>query len=213
MYDSSMLNSHAVPLPQFQEWSIAAVHLLQGVVYSDDAKTWDIVLSSKTPLESYFARVGLLLVVDEPEGLAYLRQLSDDELPEGYDQLPKLFRKSRLSYDATLLCVLLREELRRFEEEDVHNERCVVAAATLFDQWKSLFSAHQDEVRLKRNFDSAVRSLDDLKFIRQITAEPEEWEIRRILKARVRAADLESLRDRLLTEAARRGSNEPQASR
>jgi hypothetical protein len=151
------------------------------------------------------------LVVDETEGLAYLQQLSNDELPEGYDQLPKLFRRSRLSYDATLLCVLLREELRRFEEEDVHNERYVVAAASLFEQWKSFFPAHQDEVRLKRSFDSAIRSLDDLKFIRLITAEPEEWEIRRILKARVRAGDLESLRERLAKEAVRRGGKESQA--
>ncbi len=102
------------------------MHLLQGVVYSDDAKVWDIVLGHISPLESHFARLGLLLVVDEPEGLAYLRQLADDELPEGYDRLPKLFHKSRLSYGATLLCVLLREELRRFEEEEVQNERCVV---------------------------------------------------------------------------------------
>jgi hypothetical protein len=111
-------------LPEFREWSIAAVRLLQGAVYAGEPRVWDIVLSAKSHLEGYFGRLGLLFVVDESEGLAYLRQVSDDELPDGYDGLPKLFRKTRLSYDATLLCVLLREELRRFEEEDVH--RCAV---------------------------------------------------------------------------------------
>ena len=32
--------------PEFRDWSIAAVRLLQGVIYSDDAKTWDILLRS-----------------------------------------------------------------------------------------------------------------------------------------------------------------------
>jgi hypothetical protein len=73
----------AADLPEFREWGIAAVRLLQGVVYADESRPWEILLSSQTQIASYFARLGLLLVVDEPEGLAYLRQLTDDELPEG----------------------------------------------------------------------------------------------------------------------------------
>ena len=97
-------------LPEFREWSIAAVRLLQGVVYADDGARLGDSFSRRGPqLADYFARLGLLLVVDEPEGLAYLRQLRDDELPDGYDRLPKLFRRTRLGYDETLLCVLLRD--------------------------------------------------------------------------------------------------------
>src|SRR6266404_8171575 len=76
--------------PEFREWSIAAVRLLQGVVYADDAKIWDIVLRSGSQLESYLARIGLSLVIDESEGYAYVRQWSDDECPAGYEQLPRL---------------------------------------------------------------------------------------------------------------------------
>ena len=146
-------------LPEFREWGVAAVRLLQGVVYADDPRTWEAVLSSRPQLANYFARVGLLLVVDEPEGLAYLRQLADDELPEGYDRLPQRSRKTRRGYDETLLCVLLREELRRFEEEDLGNDRCVVEAAALFDRWKALFAAQQDEVRARRELSAALAKL------------------------------------------------------
>lgn len=181
-------------LPEFQEWSYAAVRLLQGVVYSDDPRAWNLVLSSQSPLEKHFARLGLLLVIDEPEGLAYLRQLTDDEQTGGYDTLPKLFRKTRLGYDATLLCVLLREELRRFEDEDVHNERCVVEATALFDQWRTFLSPDRDEVRQRRGLSAALVKLEDLGFIRKFSDEPEAWEIRRILKARLPVAELESLK-------------------
>src|SRR5690349_8838568 len=103
--------------PEYREWSIAAVRLFQGAVYADDESVWNTVLSFQSPLESYLARLGLLLVVDESEGMAYIRQAHSDELPEGYERLPKLFRRARLGYWVTLLCALLREELRRFEEE------------------------------------------------------------------------------------------------
>ena len=165
-------------LPEFREWSVAAVRLLQGAVYADDSRIWDIVLGAQSQLEGYFGRLGLLLVVDEPEGLAYLRQASDDEQPDGYERVPKLFRKTRLGYDATLLCVLLREELRRFEEEDVHNERCVVETTALFEQWTVFFPSQGDQVRQHRELSQAIGKLEDLDFIHKFNDEPEAWEIR-----------------------------------
>ena len=59
-------------LPDFRDWSIAAVRLLQGAVYADEPRVWDIVLGAQSHLEGYFGRLGLLLVVDEPEGLSIL---------------------------------------------------------------------------------------------------------------------------------------------
>ena len=195
-------------LPEFREWSIAAVHLLQGVVYEDSPRVWDVMLASRSQLENHFARLGLLLVVDEPEGLAYLRQLADDECPDGYDELPKLFRKTRLGYAPTLLSVLLREELRRFEEEDVQNERCVIETTELFDQWRGLFSSQEDEVRQQRELSASLGKLESLGFIRKFGDEPEAWEIRRILKARLPAAELENLKAQLTGAAKQRTENE-----
>jgi hypothetical protein len=180
-------------LPEFREWSIGAVRLLQGVVYHDDGPVWGLVCSNRSRLEEYFARVGLAVVVDETEGFAFLRQLEDDEVGDGYGDLPKLFRKSRLSYDATLLCVLLRDELRRFEQEEIENQRCVVKTADLFELWRAFFSTSQDDVALRKKLLAALSDLEELKFVRKFAEEPEEWEIRRILKARVSGERLESL--------------------
>jgi len=191
-------------LPKYSEWHLAAVHLLQGVVYADDVRVWETILASQQPLTSYFARLGLLLVIDEAESLAYLRQMTEDEMPEGYEHLPKLFRKSRLSYDATLLCVLLREELRRFEEDDVHNERCVVEIASLFGQWRTFFPAQHDEVRHHREFGALLNKLGELGYVRKFSEEPEAWEIRRILKARLPASELENLKQQLQEAVQRR---------
>jgi len=190
-----------IEAPEFRDWSIAAVRLLQGVVYSDDARTWDIVLRSRSALETYFARLALMLVVDEPEGYAFLRQWHESECPAGYEDVPRLVRRSSLGYSPTLLCVLLRDELRRFEEDDLHNERCVVETAALFDQWRMFFPAGQDEVRQQKEFSSVLRKVEELGFIRKFADNPEAWEIRRILKARLPVAELEALKEQLAAAA------------
>jgi len=191
--------------PEFKDWSIAAVRLLQGVLYADDPRTWDVVLRSRSQLDGHFARIGLVLVVDEAEGYAYIRQWSDEECPEGYEQLPKLVRRVPLGYGPTLLAVLLRDELRRYEEEEVHDERCVVDSDVLFDQWKAFFPAQHDEVKQRKDFGAALNKLDSLGFARRFADEPEQWEIKKILKARLPASELENLRLQLL-DAASRGS-------
>ena len=191
-----MIEQPSDSLPAYKEWSVAAVRLLQGAVYSDD-NAWDLVLRFQSPLNDYFARIGLLLVVDEPEGLAFVRQLAEDEATDGYVGLPRLFRRTRLGYDTTLLCVLLREHLRRFEEEDLDNRRCIVDQSELLGSWKSFFPQGEDEVRLQKSLDSAFRKLEGLKFVSRFGSSAGSWEVRRILKARLPVAELEKLKEQL----------------
>lgn len=183
-------------LPAYKDWSLAAVRLLQGPVYSDDS-AWELLLRYQSALKDYFARIGMLVVVDEPEGLSYLRQLAEEETAGDYQHLPRLFRRSRLGYEPTLLCVLLREELRCFEEQDLDNRRCVVEQANLFDQWKAFFPDGDDEVRLRKSLEAAFRKLESLRFVSRFGSTSGAWEVRRILKARLPVAELERLRDRL----------------
>ena len=187
-------------LPEFRERGIAAVKLLRGVVYEDDEEAWSILLGNESDLTDYFYQIGLSLIIDRSEGLAYLRQFADDERTGGYERLPRLFHKTRLSYEATLLCVLLRDEYRRFEEEDLDNERCVVELDSLFEIWKTYFPANSDEVTLRKRLGATLNQLDKLKFVLKLKTESESWEVRKLLKARVPLDQLEELLRRLAAE-------------
>ena len=181
------------------EWGAVAVRLLQGVVYHDDnADTWECLQRNVSQLTDYFSKIGLQLIVDEADAMAYLRQPDDDEVAPEHDHVPRLFRRSPLTYDATLLCVLLRDELRQFEEEDVQNERCVVVQSELLAVWQAFFPQSSDEVKLNRALTAGLRKLEELKFVRQFEKEPASWEVRRIIKARLPLAELERLRQSLV---------------
>ncbi len=183
--------------PEFRDWSVAAVRLLQGVVEQEDGRAWDLLMSNTSQVEQFAARLGLQLIVDEAEGLAYLRQFTEEELPAGYDAIPKLFRTSRLSFGQTVLAVLLREALRRYEEEETHDARCVVAETGLLESWKSFFPSQSDEVKQLRDLQATLNKLEDLGFVRRFGKEPPSWEVRRILKARLTADVLEHLHEQL----------------
>jgi hypothetical protein len=187
--------------PEFDEMGIAAVRLLQGVVYEDDEAAWDVLLSNESRLETWFAKIGLALIIDRGEGLAWLKQLDEAERSEGYERLPRLFRKTPLTYAATLLCVLLRDEYRQFEDEDVDNNICVVETASLLDAWKPFFPGESDEVQLRRSLVTELNRLEKLKFVRKLGSDSAAWEVRKLLKARLPLHELEELRDRMMDVA------------
>ncbi len=188
--------------PSTPEWSVVAVRLLQGVVYQEDhAENWEILQRSVSALADYFGKIGLMLVVDQNDAMAYLQQCDSDTIPVEWEHLPRLFRRSPMGYEATLLCVLLRDELRRFEETDLQNDRCLVAQSDLLDAWRSYFPEDWDAVRCNRSLHSALRKLEELKFVRPFEGESSIWEIRRIIKARIPLSELEQLSQNLMRVA------------
>lgn len=179
--------------------------LLKGVVYHDDpGASWDEILANASRLTDYFGRLGLVLVVNEDDGMAWLHQPEADELPSDYESIPKLFHKVALGFEASLLCVVLRDELRRNEEEDLQNDRCVVKQSDLLQTWQMFFPEDADEVRLNDGLSKQLSRLEKLKFVRRFEKTPPTWEVRRILKARLPLDALKSLRSELQAELARR---------
>ena len=158
---------------------------------------WATLMANESDLADYFCQIGLALVIDRSEGLAYLKQLNDDERTGGYERLPRLFRKTPLGYDATLLCVLLRDEYRRFRrrrsgQRKLPGQRRVPVRPVeiiLLGVCRRDFSA--------RTLVKALNQLEKLKFVRNIKSHDELWEVRKLLKARVPLEELENLLDRL----------------
>ena len=196
---------HAFEFPQREPWSSAAVKLLKGVVYHDDqGGTWGEILANVSRLTDYFGRLGLVLVVNEEDGMAWLHQPDAEELPTDYESIPKLFHKVALGFEGTLLCVMLRDELRRNEEEDLQNDRCVVKQSDLLETWRLFFPEDADDVRLNDGLSKQLSRLEKLKIVRRFEKSPPSWEVRRILKARLPLQTLKTIRSELQAELVRR---------
>lgn len=172
--------------------------LLQGVLYQDD-KQWELLMANTRPVEQHFSAIGLRLLIDEAEGYAYLVQpeQEDDAQP-----LPRLMRRTRLGYEATLLTVLLREELQRADMNQP-SARLVLSKAQIYTLMALFFQEEMDVTRLNRRLDSVINQVVRAGFLRPFRSASEEevYEVRRIIKARVPADKLAEIRDRLLAHS------------
>src|SRR6202165_2562405 len=99
-----MSNEHALPS--------AIIRLMQGVVYREtDEDTWLTLERLGAGVRDHFAAIGVDVVVDDAEGYAYLRSRPEED---GDEALPRLVRRRALTYNVSLLLVLLRKRLVGF---------------------------------------------------------------------------------------------------
>ncbi|HMQ55207.1 MAG TPA: DUF4194 domain-containing protein [Anaerolineae bacterium] len=173
------------------------LRLLQGPLYQENGEIWNLLLQYEAAVQSYLARIGLALVVAEVDGYAYLHQPEPDNDEGVSPALPRLLRRVRLTYDVTLLCVLLRERLLQFETRATGSTRLVLTAEQIREMASLFFQERADEVRLLRELDRVIRQVEELGFLRRLQGQEIAYEIRPILKARISADQLVEIKQKL----------------
>ncbi len=173
--------------------------LLQNPLFSDESAAWNLLLTHLTPVQEYFARIGLEVRVHEEDGFAYLHQPAIEDEEGQSVVLPRLTRRDRLTYHTTLLCVILREWLDQFESTHLDAGKCTITDDQLREQLRPFLPARTDERALLRRMDSAIERLIELGFLKHMpnTEKPAYYEVRRILKAKIDAEKLAEIKEKL----------------
>ncbi len=177
-----------------QPYASVIIKLLQGVVYSDDPQ-WEQLQSYLTPIKEYFGKIGLQVQNYETEGFAYLEQ-PDPDPDDRTELLPRLTVRRQLSFKATILCVLLREQLRLFDASDATG-RLVLSIETTRELLQPYLPEGNNEERFRREVDGLVKQALELGFLKRLSGQDENYEIRPILKAKIDAEMLELLKQKL----------------
>lgn len=185
-------------------YAAVILKLLRGVVYYDD-KEWDTLLSYEKAVQLHMASIGLRLHVDEADGYAYLSQPDADEVSSASvsetaatRELPRLVRRIPLNFEATLLCVVLRDELLKFEMREPGLERLVLSKQHLQEAMHIFYPEPADMTRLMGRIDRVIGQVERAGFLRPIKHEDEDvYEVKRIIKAKISADKLVEIRDQL----------------
>jgi hypothetical protein len=181
-----------------QPYAPVILKLLQGALYSDDPH-WDRLQSYLTPVKEYFGKIGLQVQNYETEGFAYLEQPELDP-EERAESLPRLTIRRQLSFKVTVLCVLLRDQLRQFDSSDATG-RPVLGIDQLRDLLQTYLPEGNNDERFRREVDGLVKQGVELGFLKRLTGQDENYEIRPIIKAKIDAEMLENLKQKLETYA------------
>ncbi|MCW3462834.1 DUF4194 domain-containing protein [Chitinophaga nivalis] len=175
------------------------IKLMQGPVYEEDKTYWKDLLGWQTELSKYLQQTGLQLIVSEADGFARIVQPDTDETMD--KPLPRLMRKTRLTYEATLLCIVLREALDEFDING-NGTRLFLTQREIKERLALFFKDRHNRSKLLKDLNKPINSLLNigvLRVTREDAANKElhQYEVKRIIKALVNNDKLEEIKSKL----------------
>ena len=166
--------------------------LFKGVLYAEaDEKVWQSLLGLSSHVRDYVSVLGLDLILDESEGYAFLKSRED---PDG--TLPRLVARRTLTFNVSLLLVLLR---RRMLEFDINSSevRLIMTEQDIVDMVSLFRPESSNEARTLDRLRADIKKVLELGFLRKLKGQADTYEVARILKAFVDAQWLEEFDTRL----------------
>jgi hypothetical protein len=172
----------------------AIITLMRGVVYRESHEdVWLTLERSGAGVRDHFATIGVDVVVDDAEGYAFLRSRPE---VEGSEPLPRLVHRRQLTYNVSLLLVLLRKRMLEFETGG-GDGRLVLTTEQVVSMLQVFQGESTNDARVVDQAERTLKQAADLGFLRQMPGQSDHWEVRRILKAYVDAQTMSDFAARL----------------
>jgi Domain of unknown function (DUF4194) len=180
--------------PEEHAAAAAIIQLMRGVVYREnDETTWTTLDRAAPAVRDHFAAVGVDVIIDDTEGFAYLQTRPE---AEGEEPLPRLVNRRTLTYNLSLLLVLLRKRLVEFESAGGEG-KLVLSRDQIVEMLRLFLTESTNEARVVDQVDTTIRRATELGFLRPLRGRSDQWEVRRILKAYVDAQTLSDFASKL----------------
>lgn len=180
-----MSNSNLKP------WSKVCIKLLQGPIFRQNAndKLWETLETYESDIESFFAILGVSVAIDKADGFAFLQQ---NDLEEENDKVSILIRQTPLTEEQSFLCILLRDELNKFDNPNNSQNKSsvlILRESDLYDRFAMFYSQKTDQITAKNNFKKNLNRLCELGLLKEQNQDnPEmesEYEVRRYIRAKI----------------------------
>lgn len=184
-------------------WANACIKLLQGIVYDDDP-CWNMLSNNIREITDFFETIGVQVFIDQNDGYAFLKQIDNDETDAGSETL-RLIRRYPLSFELSLLCVLLREELEKFDSSQHDSAILVLSESEIRSMLSVYFKEKADQTKLYRELTKYLNQAAELSFLKELKENSgstdipidRKFEVRRILRAVIDIDFLSEFKKRL----------------
>lgn len=189
-----------------QPYAWPARQLLLGPIYDDDARLWAALQQHLGALQLHFGGIGLRVEIAPQDGYAFL-----DDAPTADEEtlvtgLPPLLRAHPLSYEATLLAVVLRHWLGEHDQAgQPDGPQLRISLGQLAERVSLLLPPASNQVKLLKSVRKYVQELGELGFLKlhhddALDLQNARYEVRRILLARLTPEMLEDFQRQLAAQ-------------
>lgn len=195
------------------------VKLLQGFINHDHKKLWEMLIIHQDYVRNYFKALGLYMHLNRNDGYAFLKTTpeenirnlddineselnTDDESEESTSVVfnTSLIRKIPLSFDLSLLLVLLREALEHYDEKVSDDYRLILKNTDIYEQLKTFYQSSNsggDETKLFKKFDTLIAKVVSMGFLKELKVNSGTFEVRRSIKAFMNADQLKEMKQKM----------------
>lgn len=139
------------------------VFLLKNYIDREDDKVlFESLIRQEREVEEFCRRLFLRLVVDQDAGYAYVRSLTDEELPSDAGQRPpQLLSKRPLPFYESFMLIILRQRLLEFDMSGQFG-RLVLERSEIISLVKTFVHNITNEKRLDDSLNKAIDNLCSL---------------------------------------------------
>jgi len=128
------------------QWAAVCIKLLQGAIYeNEEPEAWKLLQQYQREIAAYFDQIGISLFIEPADSYAFLEQ---KESEEGDSKSVRLIRHYPLSFELSLLCVLLREALEHFDVSQNTSSILVLKASEIRGMLSIYFKEKTDQTKL-----------------------------------------------------------------
>jgi len=189
-----------------KQWSDVCVRLLQGPIFEEENKeAFEKLKLWSKEINSYFNIIGLKLFYNDNYDYAFLEQIEDED-GNVIDNLNRLLKRHPLTFETSLILVILREELDKFEmNESLQNENLILKESEIADLVEPYYPNTSDKIKFKDMIASNLNYIANMNFIKKIQrpndnlqlSNDREFIIRNIIRAKVDATFLKEFKEKL----------------
>ena len=172
-------------------WSQVCVKLLQGPIFRQDVndKLWEKLEMDESDIQAFFAILGVSVAIDKADGFAFLQQ---NDLNEEDDNVSRLIRQIPLTEEQSFLCILLRDELNKFDNPNNSQNKSsilILRESELYEQFAMFYTSKTDQITARANFKKNLNRLCELGLLKEQnpddTEKESEYEVRRYVRAKI----------------------------
>jgi hypothetical protein len=174
------------------------IKLLKGPIEYVEKSSWEKLIQYKVELTTFLQQLGLLLVLDEQDGYAYVKHLQTEE-----EENPVTWIQRRaLTYEESVMLVLLREMMAEFEVGEATNRELIKKRREIKEYAELFFKENASRVKFLKEIDRLIDKAEENGFLDKTEnhdlADEQKFRIRKIIKAKVGSEELDMFYQQLL---------------
>ena len=167
------------------------IKLLKGPIEYVEKSPWEKLIQYKVELTGFLQQLGLSLVLDELDGYAYLKHTQTDE----EDASVTWIQRRSLTYEESVMLVLLREMMAEFEVGEATNRELIKKRREIKEYAELFFKENASRVKFLKEIDRLIDKAEENGFLDKTEnhdlADEQKFRIKKIIKAKVSSEELD----------------------